>query len=75
MSTITKLILVNLAIVVISLLVMYPIYWYFLKENPNKYVGFILIFAFIIVRPRAKIVQYQSGNLVQIIWFGKKWEI
>lgn len=75
MSTITKLILVNLIIVVISLLILYPIYLYFFKDKPNNYIGMLLIFGFIILRPRAKIVQTESKEVVQIKWFGKIWEV
>ena len=75
MNAITKLILVNLIIVAISLLLFYPIYIYFLKNNPGNYTGILLIFAFILVRPRAKIVKYQSGDKVQIKWFRMKWDV
>ncbi|HFS67887.1 MAG TPA: hypothetical protein ENK67_06705 [Flavobacteriia bacterium] len=75
MSVMTKLILVNLGIVVISLLILYPLYLYFLKDNPNNYLGMLFILGYLILRPRAKIIKYQSEDKVEIKWFRKKWEI
>ena len=73
MNAITKLILVNLVIVVISLLLLYPIYLYLFKNKTDNYLGILLIFGFIMLRPRAKIVHFQSGDAVEIRWFRKKW--
>jgi hypothetical protein len=75
MSTIKKLIVINLVIVVISLLILYPIYLFYFKNNPGNYIGILLVFAFILLRPRAKIAKHQSDNKVQIKWFGKIWEV
>lgn len=73
MNAITKLILVNLVIVVISLLLLYPIYLYLFKNKTDNYLGVLLILGFIMLRPRAKIVHFQSGDAVEIRWFRKKW--
>ncbi len=73
MNAITKLILVNLVIIIISLLLLYPIYLYLFKNKTDNYFSILLIFGFIMVRPRAKIVYFQSGDAVEIRWFRKKW--
>ena len=79
MNTITKLIVVNLILLAISLGILYFIYTFFFENNEyiknHSYIGVAILLVYILLRPRARIIRSDSEDKVQIKWLTKKWDV